>query len=432
MKASRFNYKTTAKNTGDLLLYNTRTGAFISVDASEANAFEAALSKPDDLELTDPLLKTLVEDGFVINDSFDETKLILERNRIGINDPNRLDVFVLPNMNCNFKCTYCYESHHKGEISTETIRRLISWFQQTIPNFKIVNLCWFGGEPLISYDKVVTIQRKVHNICDKAGVEFSSHMTTNGYLLSENRARELVALGLNRYQITIDGNAETHDKQRPLRGGGSSFHRVLNNMITLVNVNPRVKVTLRVNYNDLTFDTVPDLLREIPENVRGQIELDCQRIFGKNGANIQPIYPIKQTASKLEQFYSLSKEMGFIVTMRSISPYELTYCYADRKYEYLFTYEGDLFKCTLSSFRSEDRLGFVTEEGTIQWENDRAYEWNSAPEFEEKCNDCVYMPLCMGGCRYKKVHQGTTGVSCTAQFAGIEQRLQQRYKGGIT
>lgn len=427
MKASQFNVSTVYPKTGETLLFNTLNGAFCAFPADTAARVQRLCGgpavDPDDAELA----SFLTARGFLVADDIDEFALVRERSRLGINDTNRLDVIVMPNMNCNLACVYCYESHHKSAMTEETEARLVRWLDRTVPRFKVVLLSWFGGEPLLSYAAVARVQAHVRELCVRHDVGFSSHMTTNGLLLSREKATELAALDLLSYQITLDGSEELHNSLRPLKGGGSSFHRILSNIYALVDVSPTIRVTLRVNYNDTNIDTIPELLALIPSRVRPQLDVVFERIFGEQYAKFLDNMPLRRIGIALEQLYALAKRLGYSVTTNPLGPDKLTYCYADRRSMFLVNYNGDVFKCTVDKFESKDRLGWLGDNGELAWERDRLASWHGVATFEEKCYSCTFAPMCMGGCRKLRSREGTVGDDCQLPFAGFDMRLQQRF-----
>ncbi|GET35361.1 radical SAM/SPASM domain-containing protein [Microseira wollei] len=426
MKPSKLNFRTHYKPTNETLLFNTLTGAFFALD-------EETIAKVDRIFYTgdscneDQLIQELTEQGFLVSDEFDEVAVVLERSRLGIRDSNRLDVIIMPNMNCNFACPYCYEDHQKSAMSDEVEERLVTWLEKMIPRFKVVLISWFGGEPLLSYDTVARVQEKARNLCQESNVSFSSHITTNGYLLSPERSQKLTELGLYSYQITMDGPPKIHNQMRVLRGGGDSFDRVMSNICSLAKTHPEVSVKLRINYNDANINTIPDLLHLFPEDVRSNLNIVCERIFGEEYGKFLDPMPERQVATTVEDIYEYARRLGFTVTMNDLSPGKLTYCYADRVNQFVLNYNGDVFKCTVGKFKTEDRLGFLGIDGTILWEGEKLNQWNSIAAFEDKCLSCTFMPMCMGGCRKLRGIEGTVGEDCTLPFSGLDKRLQHRY-----
>ncbi len=427
MKTSQFNFKTDYEKTGETLLFNTLTGAFCAVDAETQAKIERLLNDPGCDTEDSLLVEFLSSRGFLVDDQIDEHQIVRERSALGINDPNRADIIVMPNMNCNFACTYCYEEHSKSEMDETTAARLVAWIERIVPHFKVVLLSWFGGEPLLTYRRVVEIQRRVLELCTQNNVRFSCHLTTNGYLLSPERAAELISLECYSYQITLDGPPETHDSKRPLRGGGSTFDRIISNICALVRTNKSVNVKLRVNYDDSNLDRIPELLERIPQDVRPQLDVVYERIFGQEYSKYVDAMPARRVGVTVEQLYDHARNSGFSVTMNPLQPSRLTYCYADRKSEFVINYNGDVFKCTVDKFESKDRLGWLGDAGTIVWDHDRLARWHAVDTFEEKCYACTFMPMCMGGCRKLRWRERTVGDDCKLPFMGFDKRLQFRY-----
>jgi len=426
MRASIFNISAPFPETDEILLFNTSTGALISVPSGVGDLV-GRLTTPGGAigDISPATLAELTDLGFVLPDGADEVGAVIERNRLGIADPNRLDVFILPNMNCNFACPYCYEEHAPSRLDEETERRIISWFETNAPNYKVVLLSWFGGEPLLSFETVLRIQRRVHEICRDAGVTFNSHITTNGYLLTPERAEALCAADLLSYQITIDGPPDVHNVRRVLKGPGDSFERVFGNLCALARADSRANIKLRVNFDATTIERIPELLEMVPKDIRPRLHPVLERLFDQGHLFIGK--SPRWIAQKTEEAYDAARRLGFAVTTTPLVPERLTYCYADRESQVLFTHRGDVFKCTVSEFRPDQRLGFLDDDGRIVWEGTRHQDWMDVPALDDDCMSCTYLPMCMGGCRKNRAESGHAGADCTLPFAALDERIRQRY-----
>lgn len=418
----------THEDTDEVLLFNTSSGALVALDACYGGAVQALFDGEVAPEQAPAgLLGPLVEQGFMVEDSFDEVAAVVARNDLGITDPNRLDVFILPNMNCNFACPYCFEDHRPSQMSDETVDRLLRWFAATAPRFKVVLVSWFGGEPMLSFDRMIEVQRALRQICDAAGTKLNAHITTNGYLLNEKRARALCEAGVLSYQITMDGPPDIHNERRLLKGPGDSFERVFANLCTLATTQPRANIKLRVNFDPSTLPRIPQLLERFPVEVRPRLHLVLERIFG--GEKLLYIGRSgDDVARRTENVYDLARTMGFAVTATPLEPGKLTYCYADRVSEFVFNHTGDVFKCTVSNFTPAERLGFLDDSGHVVWEGSRVDDWMALPAFDDKCFSCTYLPMCMGGCRKSREQSGVVGDDCTLPFAGLDSRVRHRYR----
>ena len=426
MKISQFIFKTDYPETGEILIYNTLNGSLLAIEKVNEEKLNKILTQKINIELDTDLEILMAEEDFLISEDFNEIDVVLERSELGINDENRLDVIIMPTMNCNFTCPYCYEDHYKSIISEETQYQLVKWFENIAPRFKTVLINWFGGEPLLAYDAIVSIQKQLIKICQDNDILFSSHITTNGYLINKNRAAELVHLGIYSYQITLDGSREFHNKTRVLKNGEGTFERILDNIIILADEDENVNIKLRVNYDDKNIKSVYELLPLFPQRIRNQLVLTCERIFGGD-------YGVFENNSinhgeEVAELYQFSAELGFAnKSEKELVPGKLTFCYADRHNQFLFNYNGDVFKCTVGKFTTEQRLGFLNEMGEIEWDNNKVNSWYAVNTFENKCFSCTFMPVCMGGCRKVRKMFDTVGEDCSLPFQGFDVNVRNMY-----
>ncbi len=429
MRPSQFNLITEYAPTGEQLVFNTKNGALIALPDVLKSDLHALCEGASEHEVDRGVWEAMVQNGFMVDDSTNEVEVVLDRVAMGIEDQNRLDVFILPNMNCNFECPYCYEDHRPSQMSDDTEDRIVTWFERIAPNFKVVLVSWFGGEPMLSYERMLRLQGRISEVCSQAGTVLNSHITTNGYLLSPDRAAPLVKAGLRSYQITMDGPPDIHNASRILRGDGDSFDRIFSNVCSLAESHSETNIKLRVNFDPETLTRLPELLEMFPANIRPRLHLVLERIFGQGRLFIGK--GPQQVARDTEMMYELARSMGFAITTTPLDPGKLTYCYADRENQVLFTHSGDVFKCTVSDFDSADRLGYLEESGTIAWEGDAYRDWMGVPIIDDACRTCTYLPMCMGGCRKNRYHRGHASDDCTLPFAALDLRVQQRYESMI-
>ncbi len=114
---------------------------------------------------------------------------------------------------CNLRCKICETWEANPDIEKElTLIELKNVITQ-IANWGNINISFAGGEPLVrKYDLIECIRH-----ARKKGL--ITHVTTNGTLINNHTAKELVNSGLNYLQISLDGATEkTNDF---IRGKGS-------------------------------------------------------------------------------------------------------------------------------------------------------------------------------------------------------------------
>jgi uncharacterized protein len=416
MKASQFNITIEDTTTKSVILYNTLYGTLTLWRLSEFDLASRLLDEPK-LRLTGAQMKTvksqLLKGKYLVRANVDELKILRTRKLHGINDPNRLDVVIMPTMNCNFACPYCYELHKSGTLmSDETEQAIRLWLQREVPHFKVLLLNWFGGEPLLSYDRIVGLGTFIKKTCANHKVALLTNITTNGYLLSESRIKELIQTGYYDYQITVDGPENFHNRTRVLHDGTGTFARVFNNIVLLAEAHSKVKISVRINFNQDNLHSIPDLLTLFPAPIRLQLRIVFEPIFGEMCISATENIPSVEISTSLIRCYSLARELGYDVTLGSIQPGKLVYCYAERNNQFIINYSGDIFKCSVSTFDPEDRVGRLSSDGQVTFEQEQLNKWMGIDLFDQGCCSCKFLPLCMGGCRKARIKHGNTGSYC--------------------
>jgi len=112
---------------------------------------------------------------------------------------------------CNLTCKHCYstsaDTHFHGELSTEEVFRTLEDLRQ----FRVPALILSGGEPLMRPD--------IYDIAQKAReLGFYVGLSTNGTLINRNNIQQLAAAGFDYVGISLDGDEETHDRFRQMKG----------------------------------------------------------------------------------------------------------------------------------------------------------------------------------------------------------------------
>jgi uncharacterized protein len=251
-------------------------------------------------------------------------------------------------------------------------------------------LSFFGGEPLLYFNKVIkNLLISVSELCAAKNVQFSSSMTTNGLLINQEMLDICKKYYLHGFQITLDGNKEQHDKVRFLSEGRGSFDKIVSN-IKLAARN-RLSVTVRINCSAVTMININDIMHEFDDLLveeRQFLNFDLQKVWQET-ENVE--------ASMTETRF-LFKENGFFVNGISGNTGSiLNSCYADKRYQATINYNGEVFKCTARDFKDNSGEGRLSSNGEIVW-NDK-FEIRMNAKFKNKpCMECAILPLCAGGC----------------------------------
>src|SRR3954447_11860896 len=114
-----------------------------------------------------------------------------------------------------------------------------------------------GGEPLLNLPVMYYMASRLHASCEALGVELVINIITNGLLLTREVVERLNACGLNGVKITLDGDRDTHNRMRPLRGGQGTFDKIIQNVREVAHL---TRVSVGGNFDMDTADSYPALL----------------------------------------------------------------------------------------------------------------------------------------------------------------------------
>jgi len=108
---------------------------------------------------------------------------------------------------CNLDCAYCTEyDNDKGHVAKdEVIRRIDKCKELGVRHTDLI-----GGEPMLHPD-VFELMRAV---VDRG---MTTGMTTNGFLLNEDRLTQLIDAGMGRIQISVDAVHPTREAPKSLK-----------------------------------------------------------------------------------------------------------------------------------------------------------------------------------------------------------------------
>jgi len=154
---------------------------------------------------------------------------------------------------CNLKCVHCYaravDRTYEKELSHEQGLSLID----DMAAFGAPVVLFSGGEPLMRPDLVELARYAVSK-------GMRAVISTNGTLLSKDKAKELKEVGLSYVGVSLDGMEEVNDR---FRGKKGAFRDAMAGIINCQEVG--LKVGLRFTINRMNTAEIPrifDLLEE--------------------------------------------------------------------------------------------------------------------------------------------------------------------------
>jgi len=237
MKISKYNFIFVGNNaeTTGTIIYNSRTGAMATLDSEHFSLFDD-FCKSGTPKFDKEFELGLLNCGFIIEDNVDEQaeiRLNMLRSQFATSG---MGLTIAPTMDCNFGCAYCFEVGQLKEcyMSDEVEDKIVEFVAQHANSLEMLNITWFGGEPLLTIDRIESLSKRFIDICEQNNVAYSSNVITNGYYFTPEIAERLKVCKVEYAQITIDGMKETHDKRRFLKnkenGENGSFDVILQNI----------------------------------------------------------------------------------------------------------------------------------------------------------------------------------------------------------
>jgi uncharacterized protein len=370
----------------------------------------------EELEENNPTLFSLMYKlGVIEEETTDIPSILLLENREDVFSNSYFHLVILPTLNCNLSCWYCYETHNKAIMRNEIVTSVIKFVERTIVKDRIphINIEWFGGEPLLGYRNViVTICKEVKKICIKNNATFSMGITTNSALLNDSIVSFFKEHNINKYQITLDGNRESHDKTRFYgKDKKGTYDIIVKNICKLAEIE-NANILLRINYTTKNLPYCPEIINDIPENIRNKINLILVHVWqDKTYTSIHE----REILNKNEmEIYNIFQKAGFKTKKIKITPHICRHtCYADRKNEAVINYDGRVFKCTTPDFEKTEEDGYLSSDGEIIWNRDKLSKRLARATFENDiCMKCKCLPLCTGCCSTHDISSNLIDEKC--------------------
>jgi uncharacterized protein len=231
-----------------------------------------------------------------------------------------------------------------------------------------------GGEPLLAKKVVFDISRHISDlVAQSRGLRYIGAMTTNGFLLDPNTVRELHEVGVRRYQITLDGYDEQHDKTRVLARGGGSFARIWANLGEIRKTDLDLEIMIRVHLHPANVHNVVELSEHLGSLVEGDSRFSVlvKAIEHLGGANDDK-FNVMIGSHKEEMLNRIKEVFARRVPLADV---EAPICYAAKANSLIVRANGDIAKCTVALRDERNRVGHITEDGRLIIQQEKIAQW---------------------------------------------------------
>lgn len=347
-------------------------------------------------------LLDLEKGGFIVKDTIDELDLIRHSMLSSRYNSQHFTLTIAPTLNCNFDCTYCYEKNSRmnSYMSSEVQDKIIELIKKRIPTIASLSITWYGGEPLIALDVIESMSKKVIELCQQSNVNYSSRIVTNGYNLNKNVAEKLIECKIDGIQITLDGPKDIHDKRRPLIGGQGTFDVIMKNLIECIDTIKNISIRINTDKeNESRIDEVLDIFDKY--NLSDKIHPYLGFVEPTNDCYFKNSCLSKKSFSQIHyNFIKKLEQKGFIKNLTVKYPLLVgNFCGADYVGSLVIDPNGNMYKCWSDIGMDKHCVGNLINKDTDTYSletyiNYMIYD----PTNDNKCKQCIYLPICMGGC----------------------------------
>lgn len=429
---SRYTVRATT-NDGRLILWNTLRGSMSVFEREQRATVESLLKRKGFEGRLEGAAKYLQERGFIIDQETNEYRqfqLAFGRQHYR---QDTLQLILLASEDCNFRCEYCYEDFSRGTMKPEVRAGIKALVGRRMHGMRSLSVSWFGGEPLYGWPAIEELGPFFAKTAEENDIQYRSNMTTNAFLLTPEVAEKLLEWKVRRYQITIDGPPEFHNRSRPTRTGKGTFDTIVENLESLGRRDDSFTVDIRVNFDRKNSPHMSDLFDRIEQGLGNDERFRFRfravgRWGGKNDKNLDVCGGKEEVADVKWRLKEEARKRGLNISdgLREVKGVGAVACYAARPYNFIIGATGKVMKCTIDlDLKDRNVVGHLAEDGELEIDADKFALWTEpAFESDKKCQKCVVLPACEG-LHCPQVRMDYNKSPCTPLRMNYKKEMQQ-------
>ena len=418
MKPSNYNFFFPYEADDDkVIAYNSFSNALALMEKDKHIIFDRFCKNGDAIE-DEEFIGQLKMGSFLIDDDVNELERLRFRMLSSRYNTDYLSLTIAPTADCNFRCSYCYEKDViKPDYMTEEVQNaIIAMVQNRAKTISHLHVTWYGGEPLMSIDAIENLSKEFIDICDENNITYNANIITNGYLLTEDNVKMLNNLKVTSMQVTIDGGREVHDVRRPFVDGSGTFDTIIQNLIDNKGILP--PIGLRINIDKDNLSSAKEMHKILIDNeLTEKVNIHLGKVV-KGNEDYDELKCFNTCDFSREEF-SYYTELGLDFMWRyprSVS----NVCAADSINSHIIGADGRLYKCWADIGNHERCVGSLKNDAKA---NDGVFLNYILfdPTVDNMCSKCNLLPVCMGGCPYKRLNN--EGDKCSVYMFVLEDYL---------
>ncbi len=327
---------------------------------------------------------------------------------------DRLLLTIMPTEMCNFCCAYCYEAHSPITMTNNILSQIKNYISKNAPRYRDVCVSWFGGEPTLCKDKIIDVSSLIVSLQAVHNFRYSASMTTNGYLLDEKAFLQYYNVGIRTFQITLDG--WSHDRTRPLKSGGKSLQRIIDNLIEISKLSKedyQFEIILRRNILPGDDDySWYDYLKSLFGHDK-RFSVSCFPVSDWGGESVKTLDLAKSCNNQelIESHIAYATDRG-LIRAKEKNVLLQDVCYASCPGGLVFRADGRIEKCTIALDHPKNQVGYIDPINGVIINEKANMEWCTG-SIDPKCYRCADLLNCMNiTCKKGIIINGHTEGFC--------------------
>jgi uncharacterized protein len=421
---------------------NSVTGAIDRIPGEIRNTLTAI----DESESWDSICQSLIERGHLtrLTEEQEIAAGLRAWRAIDTTQRQKAHVVICPSMDCNFRCTYCFERALQNRIDSGAykpaqIHMSAGQAEAVFGSFNALlelhdsigkSITFFGGEPLWSRN-FETVRRTVEIGRDRG---FTFTAITNGYQLTAFRTL-LGKGGIKMIQVSLDGLPDAHDNFRPLATGGGTFNKIISELKAVIDT-PELEVNIRMNYDSRNMHIASLLVKFLEsEGILGRSNVHFHgNLISMNHADQGKDYLTLRSYSQTNRHLanceldcytsSLRRDLHRAISTGEPFRRRAHFCAATTGM-YVFCPDGGIYACWESIGDKHSRLGqFGT---SVEWDDAALARWHRRNALAmPRCQSCNHLFFCGGGCAIHAFER--TGDLNVSECDGVKQKFASMAK----
>lgn len=420
---SKYNISRTFSD-GKTVVLNTLYDSIVVLNSDETQLFKSNINtvkRPH-------FLAKLYLLGILIEEGEDEASLLDFLVRELPFNPNGVStIMILPTLNCNARCSYCFEQDRlKEKMSDETISNVIDFFADNFSENDHVLIRWFGGEPLLACDVIDKITEGLNTRFNN-NLFYESTIVTNGSLLSN----EIINSATNNWnvtkvQVTLDGYGDEHNRRKNFpKASIDYYNKTLSDIEKLISSN--IFTVCRVNFDKTNLRDIDSILESLSPFKYSNLFLPRFTILRPSECGYNEFSYITPREYKETYSYIYNKlyEYGFLTAVKDLIPHrKREICLAKSINKAIIGPDGSIYKCLQEGFNKNTAVGNLTSGVSFSQYNNYCQI-----SLESECRKCLYLPWCMGGCPvYRKMSKTREVTPCIRERYFIDVLMEMVHK----